>query len=233
MRTLYFDCVAGASGDMILAALLAAGLDEQALRDRLATLRIPGFELQVERVQKNGIGATHVEVIVDDDVPERHLSDLIAVVEAADLPARVKQKSIAILRRIGEVEAGIHAAPDADHVHLHELGGLDTLVDVVGAVSGVDLLGAERVVCSPIPLARGFTHSAHGRIPVPAPATVALLQGAPVTGSDLEGENVTPTGAALLTSLASSFGPIPAMTLLPPATARAARTGPSRTSSVS
>ena len=213
MRTLYFDCVAGASGDMILAALLAAGLDERALRDRLAALRIPGFDLQVERVQKNGIGATRVEVIVDDDAPERHLRDLVAVVEMADLPPRVKEQSIAVLRRIGEVEAGIHAAPDADHVHLHELGGLDTLVDVVGAVGGVDLLGVDRVVCSPVPLARGFTRSAHGRIPLPAPATVALLRDAPVTGIDLEGENVTPTGAALLTSLASSFGPIPAMTL--------------------
>lgn len=213
MRILYFDCVAGASGDMILAALLAAGLDEGALHDRLAALRIPGFDLQVERVQKNSIAATHVEVIVDDHVPERHLRDLVAVVEAADLPAHVREKSIAILRRIGEVEAGIHAAPDADHVHLHELGGLDALVDVVGAVSGVDLLGVDQVICSPIPLGRGFTWSAHGRIPVPAPATVALLKGAPVTGIDLEGENVTPTGAALLTSLASSFGPIPAMTL--------------------
>jgi hypothetical protein len=213
MRILYFDCVAGASGDMILAALLAAGLDEQAFRRRLAGLRLPGFDLRVERVQKNGIGAIHVEVLVDDDVPERHLRDLVAVVRAADLPAHVIEKSVAILRRIGEVEANIHAAPDAEQVHLHELGGLDTLVDVVGAVSGIDMLDVDRVVCSPIPLARGFARSAHGRIPVPAPATIALLQNAPVVGIDVEGENLTPTGAALLTSLASSFGPIPAMTL--------------------
>jgi pyridinium-3,5-bisthiocarboxylic acid mononucleotide nickel chelatase len=213
MKILYFDCVAGASGDMILAALLAAGLDEAALRGRLAGLHLPGFDLQVERVQKSGIAATHVEVLVDDDVPERRLRDLVAVVEAADLPPHVIQKSVAILRRIGEVEAGIHGARDAEHVHLHELGGLDTLVDVVGGVSGIDLLGVEKVICSPIPLGRGFTRSAHGRIPVPAPATLALLQGAPVTGSDVEGETVTPTGAALLTSLASGYGPIPAMTL--------------------
>jgi len=117
------------------------------------------------------------------------------------------------LRRIGQVEASIHAAPNAEHVHLHELGGLDTLVDVVGAVSGIDLLDIDRVVCSPIPLGRGFINSAHGRIPVPAPATVALLQGASVVGSEIEGETVTPTGAALLTALASAYGPIPAMTL--------------------
>lgn len=213
MKILYFDCVAGASGDMILAALLAAGLDEGALRSRLAGLRLPGFDLRIERVQKSGIGATHVDVLVDDEAPERHLSDLVEVVEAAELPAHVIAKSVATLRRIGQVEAGIHAAPDAEHVHLHELGGLDTLVDVVGAVSSIDLLGIDRVVCSPIPLGRGFINSAHGRIPVPAPATVALLQGASVVGSEIEGETVTPTGAALLTSLASEYGPIPAMTL--------------------
>jgi uncharacterized protein (DUF111 family) len=162
MNILYFDCVAGASGDMILAALLAAGLDEAALRARLAGLHLPGFDLQIERVQKLGIAATHVEVLVDDDVPARHLADLVAVVQAAELPSHVIQKSVAILRRIGEVEAGIHAAPDVEHVHLHELGGLDTLVDVVGAVSGIDLLGVDKVVCSPIPLGRGFTRSTTG-----------------------------------------------------------------------
>jgi pyridinium-3,5-bisthiocarboxylic acid mononucleotide nickel chelatase len=213
MKLLYFDCVAGASGDMILAALLAAGLDEAALRARLANLRLPGFDLRIDRVQKSGIGAIHVDVLVDDNLPERHLGDLVGVVESADLPDRVIEKSVGILRRIGRVEAGIHGAPDEEHVHLHELGGLDTLVDVVGGVSGIDLLGVDNVVCSPIPLGRGFVHSAHGRIPVPAPATVALLQGAPVVGSEVEGETVTPTGAALLTSLASSYGPIPAMTL--------------------
>jgi len=213
VKTLYFDCVAGASGDMILAALLAAGLEEGALRSRLAGLRLPGFDLRVEQVQKSGIGATRVDVLVDDDAPERHLSDLVEVVEAAELPSQVIAQSVAVLRRIGQVEASIHAAPNAEHVHLHELGGLDTLVDVVGAVSGIDLLDIDRVVCSPIPLGRGFINSAHGRIPVPAPATVALLQGASVVGSEIEGETVTPTGAALLTALASAYGPIPAMTL--------------------
>lgn len=213
MKLLYFDYVAGASGDMILAALIAAGLDPNTLRKRLAGLHLRGFEIQVEQVQKSGIGATHVEVVVDDDAPERHLKDLVAVVEAADLPAHVIAKSVAILRRIGEVEAGIHGAQDADHVHLHELGGLDTLVDVVGAVLGIELLGVEKVVCSPIPLGRGFTQSAHGRIPLPAPATVALLRDAPIVGSPVEGETVTPTGAALLTALSASFGPVPPMIL--------------------
>lgn len=212
MKTLYFDCVSGASGDMILGALLDAGLPADVLRERLAALHLPGFELRVEKVEKCGIAATQVDVIVDDDVPERHLPQLEAIVQAGDLPAHVVDKSIAILHRIGEAEAAIHSS-SLDHVHLHELGGIDTIVDVVGAVSGLDALGIERVRCSPIPLGRGFTNSAHGRIPLPAPATVALLRGAPVTGSEIQAETVTPTGAALLSTLSADFGAIPAMTL--------------------
>ncbi len=212
MKTLYFDCVSGASGDMILGALLDAGLPADVLRARLAALHLPGFELRVEKVEKCGIAATQVDVIVDDDVPERHLPQLEAIVQGGDLPAHVVEKSIAVLHRIGEAEAAIHSS-SLDHVHLHELGGIDTIVDVVGAVSGLDALGIERVRCSPIPLGRGFTNSAHGRIPLPAPATVALLRGVPVTGSEIQAETVTPTGAALLSTLSADFGAIPAMTL--------------------
>jgi len=212
MKTLYFDCVSGASGDMILGALLDAGLPADVLRERLAALHLPGFELRVEKVEKCGIAATQVDVVVDDDVPERHLPQLEAIVQGGDLPAHVVEKSIAVLHRIGEAEAAIHSS-SLDHVHLHELGGIDTIVDVVGAVSGLDALGIERVRCSPIPLGRGFTNSAHGRIPLPAPATVALLRGAPVTGSEIQAETVTPTGAALLSTLSADFGAIPAMTL--------------------
>ena len=212
MKTLYFDCVSGASGDMILGALLDAGLPADVLRERLAALHLPGFELRVEKVEKCGIAATQVDVVVDDDVPERHLPQLEAIVQGGDLPAHVVEKSIAVLHRIGEAEAAIHRS-SLDHVHLHELGGIDTIVDVVGAVSGLDALGIERVRCSPIPLGRGFTNSAHGRIPLPAPATVALLRGAPVTGSEIQAETVTPTGAALLSTLSADFGAIPAMTL--------------------
>ncbi len=212
MKTLYFDCVSGASGDMILGALLDAGLSADVLRARLAALHLPGFELRVGKVEKCGIAATQVDVVVDDDVPERHLPQLVAIVQGGDLPAHVVEKSIAVLHRIGEAEAAIHSS-SLDHVHLHELGGIDTIVDVVGAVSGLDALGIERVRCSPIPLGRGFTNSAHGRIPLPAPATVALLRGAPVTGSEIQAETVTPTGAALLSTLSTDFGAIPAMTL--------------------
>jgi hypothetical protein len=212
MKIAYFDCVAGASGDMLLGALLDAGLPEEVLRGMLAGLGLPGFDLRVRRVMKNGIGATKVDVIVDDQAPERHLTDLVEVVARSTLAPKVRDRAITVLTRLGEVEAGIHGVP-VDAVHLHELGGLDTIVDVVGVLAGMDALGIEQVVVSPVPLGRGTIRTAHGEIPLPAPATLALLRGAPVTGSEIRSELVTPTGAALLTSLADAYGSIPAMTL--------------------
>jgi len=212
MRIAYFDCVAGASGDMLLGALLDAGLSLETLRERLAGLHLPGFDIQVRRVMKNGIGATKVNVVVDDEAPERHLSELLEIVAHSDLAANVREQGAKVLTRLGEVEAGIHGAP-IETVHLHELGGLDTIVDVVGVLAGMDALGIEHVIVSPVPLGRGTIRTAHGEIPLPAPATLALLRGAPVTGSEINAELVTPTGAALLTSMANAYGSIPAMTL--------------------
>jgi uncharacterized protein (TIGR00299 family) protein len=212
MKIAYFDCISGASGDMILGALLDAGLPEATLRERLALLRLEGFDLRCRPAVKNGLSATKVDVLVADHVPARHLPDIEAIVQSSDLPPAIKEKAVAIFRRLGEVEAGIHATT-LDQVHLHELGGVDTIVDVVGALVGLDALGIEAVYASPLPLGRGFVRGAHGQIPLPAPATVALLKGVPVVGSDLEVELVTPTGAALLSSLAVAFGPVPAMTL--------------------
>jgi uncharacterized protein (TIGR00299 family) protein len=213
MKVAYFDCVAGVSGDMILGALLDAGLPEATLRERLAALKLQDFELRCQRVQKNGFSATQVDVFVADDVQERHLSDIERIVERSDLPPAIKEEATSIFRRLCQVEAGIHGTTP-DKVHLHELSGVDTVVDVVGALSGLDALGIERVYVSPLPLGRGFTHGAHGQIPLPAPATAALLKGVPVVGSELETELVTPTGAALLVSQAEAFGPIPPMTLM-------------------
>lgn len=212
MTVAYIDCIAGVSGDMLLGALLAAGVSEEELRERLADLHLPGFELGAQPVQKAGIGALQVEVRVNDHATERHLPEIAALLEASAVPAAIKRRAGAIFRRLGDVEAAIHGS-SRDRVHLHELGGIDTIVDVVGVLTGFQLLGVERVVCSPLPLARGFVDSAHGRLPLPAPATVALLQGVPVTGAEVEGELVTPTGAALVTELAARFGPLPAMTL--------------------
>jgi hypothetical protein len=212
MPTAYFDCIAGASGDMILGAMLDAGLPEATLRERLAGLHLKDFDLRCYRVNKNGFSAMKVDVIVHDDVPARHLPDIEAIITASDLPPALQARAVAIFRRLGEVEAGIHGVP-LEETHLHELGGVDTIVDVVGVLAGLEVLGVERVVVSPLPLGRGFVRGAHGQIPLPAPATVALLKGVPVVGSDLNLELVTPTGAALLTSLAESYGPLPAMTL--------------------
>ena len=212
MKTAYFDCVAGASGDMILGALLDAGLPLDTLRARLAMLNIRDFALDAARVLKNGIGAIKVDVKVSDDAPERHLADLKAVVEASGLSRKVKDRAIRVFTRICEAEAAIHGAHVED-VHLHEVGGVDAIVDVCGVLAGLEALGIEQVVVSPLPMGRGFVQCAHGRIPLPAPATLMLLKGVPVVGSPIEKELVTPTGAALLAELADSFGPIPAMTL--------------------
>jgi uncharacterized protein (TIGR00299 family) protein len=204
--------VAGISGDMILGALLDAGLPLESLQGVLDGLGLAEAELRCQRVLKGGFGATKVDVCVADDVPARHLSDIEEMVRQSTLPTAIQEQAIAVFRRLGEVEAGIHGTT-LDEVHLHELGGVDTMVDVIGTLAGLAELGIERVCASPLPLGRGFVRGAHGRIPLPAPATLALLEGVPVLGSEMDVELVTPTGAALLTSLAESFGPIPAMTL--------------------
>ncbi|MFO1491248.1 MAG: LarC family nickel insertion protein [Kiritimatiellia bacterium] len=189
MKTAYFDCVAGASGDMILGALLDAGLPLETLRERLATLNIRDFAITAKTVMKNGISATHIDVQVSDDAPERHLADLRAVVEASGLSRSVKDRAVRVFRRICEAEAAIHGARVED-VHLHEVGGVDAIVDVCGALTGLEALGVEHVVVSPLPLGRGFVKCRPWKIPLPAPATLALLKGCPVVGSPIDKELV-------------------------------------------
>ncbi len=212
MKIAYFDLISGASGDMILGALIDAGLTENTLQAGLAALLLDDYKLDFHRVNKNGFSASKVDVIVRDKVPERHLSDIEAIITQSELSTHIQQKAIAIFRRLGTVEAGIHGS-SLEHVHLHELGGVDTIVDVVGALIGLEALGIENIFSSPVPLGRGFVKGSHGQIPLPAPATVALLKGVPIVGSQLMVETVTPTGAVILTSLASGFGPIPEMNL--------------------
>jgi uncharacterized protein (TIGR00299 family) protein len=212
MKTAYFDCIAGASGDMLLGALIDAGLPITALEAELGKLRLKDFHLHVAKVSKNGFGATKVDVHAHDDAPERHLRELRAVVEDSEVSQTVKDRAIRVFTRICEVEAGIHGM-SVDEVHLHEVGGVDAIVDVVGVLAGIELLEIRRVVVSPLPMGRGFVTGAHGQIPLPAPATIGLLKGVPVYGSPIEKELVTPTGAALLTELADAWGPLPAMTL--------------------
>jgi uncharacterized protein (TIGR00299 family) protein len=210
MRTAFIDCVAGASGDMLLGALIDAGLTLEDLQNKLALLHLPGFELEIQQVQKNHIRATQLRVLVKDKKTERHLPEILEIIHRSDLPVEIQIKAIEIIKRLGEVEARIHGT-DLDQVHLHELGGIDTIVDIVGFIIGLEVLKIEELIVSPLPLGRGFVQSAHGKIPIPAPATLELIKGIPVYGLEIDKELVTPTGAVLLTSLASSFGTFPAM----------------------
>ena len=212
MKTAYFDCIAGASGDMLLGALVDVGLPIAVLEGELAKLRLDDFHLAVSKVSKNGFGATKVDVQVRDDAPERRLREISELVGASSIADEVKERAMRVFTRICEVEGGIHGMP-VDEVHLHEVGGVDAIVDVVGVLSGMAWLGIERVVVSPLPMGRGFIRGAHGQIPLPAPATIGLLKGVPITGSAIDVEFVTPTGAALLTELADSWGRLPSMTL--------------------
>ena len=212
MKIAYFDCVAGASGDMILGALLDAGLDEARLVQQLAALKLSGFSLKSHPAFKGGLRATQVDIHINDPLFERRLPEIEHILTESDLPEKITGKALKILRRLAEVEGHIHGEP-IDQVHLHELGGLDTLVDVVGTLLALEDLEIEQVYASPLPMGSGFVKSAHGPLPLPAPATLALLGGVPLRGVELEGELVTPTGAALLTSLVQVWGTIPPMTL--------------------
>ena len=212
MKTAYFDCISGASGDMLLGALLDAGLPLKALEAELAKLHLDDFHLHVGKVIKNAFSATKVDVHAHDHAPERHLRELRAVIEDSHLSDHIKDRAVRVFTRICGVEAGIHGM-DIEDVHLHEVGGVDAIVDVVGVLAGVDLLGLEHIVVSPLPMGRGFIEAAHGRIPLPAPATLGLLAGVPMYGVPIAAELVTPTGAALLVELADAWGQLPAMTL--------------------
>jgi uncharacterized protein (TIGR00299 family) protein len=212
MRLAYVDLVTGASGDMLLGGLVDAGLPLSDLQAALNALHLPGFELRGGQVMRGAFAATKVDVQIADHATARHLADIEAVLDASDLAINVREQAQRIFCRMIEVEAAIHRIP-VEQAHLHELGALDTIADVVGVLLGLDLLGVEKIVVSPVPLGRGVLNNSHGRMPLPAPATLALLQGAPVVGVEHAVETVTPTAAALLTELASSFGPIPAMHL--------------------
>lgn len=212
MKAAYFDLVSGASGDMILGALIDAGLPAETLSSELSKLHLDDFQLHTKKVLKNCFSATKVDVQVHDHAPERHLADLQKVVNDSHLSDSVKEKANRIFYRICEAEAAIHNA-EIDKVHLHEVGGVDAIVDVCGALAGMEALGLERIIVSPFPLGRGFVYGAHGEIPLPAPAALSLLKGCPVTGSPIEKELVTPTGAAILSEVADGYGPIPPMTL--------------------
>ncbi|HZH29372.1 MAG TPA: nickel pincer cofactor biosynthesis protein LarC [Pyrinomonadaceae bacterium] len=213
MRTLYFDCFAGASGDMILGALVAAGVDARDLKSQLALLDVAGFEISFETVDRSGISATHARVRTTDEKQHRHLNAILEIIAGSRLSEAVKARASRIFERLGEAEARVHNVP-LEQIHFHEVGALDAIVDVVGACIGFELLGIEAFVSSPLHVGSGMVEMTHGRFPVPPPAVVELLRDAPVYATDIKGELVTPTGAAIISTVCGAeYGSLPAMRL--------------------
>jgi pyridinium-3,5-bisthiocarboxylic acid mononucleotide nickel chelatase len=211
MRIAYLDCFAGASGDMILGAFLDVGLDIEALRKALKTLPLENYVLRVHREERNHLFGTRFIVDADkENLQARTFADIKSMIQDSGLSDPVKERSTRIFESLAAEEGRIHnCAPAA--VHFHEVGAVDSIVDIVGAVFALESLGVDSLYASPLPLGSGFVQSRHGAIPLPAPATIALLKGTPVYDSGIKVELVTPTGAALLTGLACAFGPMPPM----------------------
>lgn len=205
MRIAYFDPYSGASGDMTLGALVDVGVSLDAIRRSLAGLELTGYVLQAERVEQQGIHGTRVRVVVDPDAPQpsRTWRDIRALIERADLAEPIRQRALGIFSRLAAAEAQVHGT-DPESVHFHEVGAVDSIIDIVGAAAGLELLGVDAVYSGPFHLGHGFVQSAHGMLPVPAPATAAIMAavGAPTRQLDVEAELVTPTGAAILAEVA-------------------------------
>jgi len=229
LKVLYFDCFAGAAGDMILGALVDAGLPMEDLRRALGSLAVDGWDVSVDRVIKAGVSATKFRVhehahqgsgIGDQGSGHHHhhdhghhsLTEINGAIRRSSLSDGGQARAIAMFRRLAEAESAIHGIP-IDKIHLHEVGALDSIIDIVGAVFAIDWFKADRIVCSPINVGSGMVRTEHGVFPVPAPATVSLLKNAPVYSSGIQSELLTPTGALILTEFASAFGPIPTMTI--------------------
>ncbi|MBC7324202.1 MAG: nickel pincer cofactor biosynthesis protein LarC, partial [Moorella sp. (in: Bacteria)] len=193
-------------------ALLANGLSQEQLVTGLRELALEGWELEVREIKQHNIAAVDVKVQVSARQPHRHLEDILALIGGSPLPPVVREKAGAVFRRLAEAEARVHGT-SPENVHFHEVGAVDAIIDITGTVLGLHLLGIEQIVASPLPLGSGWVECHHGRLPVPAPATLYLLEGYPVYGTEDRAELVTPTGAALITTLADSFGPCPAMNL--------------------
>ena len=213
MRIGYFDCSCGVAGDMILGSLLSAGCKLENLQDVVARLELPGVKLSRQIVKRGGFDAEKACVEIDQDhQPHRHLHHILEIIDKASLSPRVAENARRVFQRLAEAEAEAHGMP-IEKVHFHEVGAADAIVDVVCSCAGLEMLGIQRLLCSPIPTGFGTVTCAHGVLPVPAPATARLLRGAPIHAGDIEAELTTPTGAALVTTLAEGFCPLPDMKL--------------------
>ena len=212
MKLAYFDCFSGISGDMTLGALVDAGCSLELLRSGLQGLRIPGWAISSEKVWKNGMAATFVRVATEDQTKHRSLSAILEMFEKSQLSKSVQKNAAAIFRKLGEAEASVHDVA-LEKIHFHEVGAVDAIVDIVGACIAFDALGIEKFACSPLNVGGGTAKMTHGVLPVPAPATAKLLQGMPTYSNGVQRELVTPTGAAIVSTLCDTFGPQPQMTV--------------------
>jgi uncharacterized protein (TIGR00299 family) protein len=207
MKTLYFDCFAGASGNMILGALIALGIDENELIEQIKLLNIADFSIEFTVKDKSGISAVHADVKVPHEHVHRHLHSIEKIINDSNFSEKVKKLSIEIFTNLAEAEAKIHGI-DVKKVHFHEVGAMDAIIDVVGACIGFEMLGVEKFVCSKIHVGSGFAKMAHGKFPIPPPAVAELLKGAPIYSTEIEGELITPTGAAIIATVCEDFGSI-------------------------
>jgi uncharacterized protein (TIGR00299 family) protein len=212
MKLAYFDCFSGISGDMVLGALLHAGVPLEHLREELNGLAVPGWEIHADKVWKNGMAATYVRVQTQETHTHRSLSTIEGILQKSKLANPVRENATAIFRKLGEAEAAVHDVP-IEKIHFHEVGAVDAIVDIVGACIGFCSLGIERFACSPLNVGGGTAKMAHGVLPVPAPATARLLLGKPTYSTGVQKELVTPTGAAIVATLCDTFGPQPPMTV--------------------
>lgn len=214
MKIAYFDCFAGISGDMTLGALIGAGADPGRLREALDRLGVGGYRFEVGTRMAGPIAATDVQVLLDHGHHHHHrrLPDILEIIQSASLSDRVRQTAGRIFRRLAEAEARVHGSTP-EEVHFHEVGAVDAIVDIAGSAICLEMLGWPKVVASPLPTFHGYAKGAHGVFPLPAPAAAEILRGIPWRKLDIEGELVTPTGAAIIREIAAEFGPLPAMTV--------------------
>jgi len=212
MKTAYFDCFSGISGDMIIGALIDLGLEVDFLDKELKKLNLKNYKIEAKKIVKNGISSTKFDVITkhEHNDEERNLKEINKIIDDSKLDNETKNAIKKIFLKIATAEAKIHNKP-IDKIHLHEIGAIDTIIDVAGAVIGLKKLEIEEVHCSKLNVGTGFVEFSHGRFPVPAPATAEILRGVPVYNNDIRAELVTPTGAAIITNFASKFGDIRTM----------------------
>ncbi|QDS97285.1 nickel pincer cofactor biosynthesis protein LarC [Adhaeretor mobilis] len=212
MKIAYLDCASGISGDMMLGALVDAGVDLAAVQAGVDSLGLPSCTLKTEEVKKQAFRALQLTVEHEPEHAHRHLHHIEAMIEGSTLTARQRELALKIFHRLAEAEAKVHGST-IEKVHFHEVGAVDSIADIVGSAIAWDLLGVDKIACAAVPTGSGFVEIAHGRCSIPAPATAELLQGIPLAASDVDGELTTPTGAAIIAALVEEFGPLPAMSI--------------------